>query len=277
MEIEILDNGTYIVDGTKATRGTLAATAARFHKDLSYAERNRVLNIHIIKPEIAPLEEVQFIFDALWDYGFHRLVTGNQEVVRSKGNTPFANEPNIMQTHYSKANEGQVISEMNITLEQQTSASRDEMREYTKLAKKYNAMPKEERVVKLKDLKRLEYIYNKMSPKQKADAEPFPECIPPPPPPPPAPDAPKAVNLNSQVPNPPQPPQPDGVKDSQVPPPPPPTFEVSEFISQGAKFYLNDKVISNAKAKQLAKNLDALKTINVKKGKDGKLKVHFRN
>lgn len=164
----------------------------------------------------------------------------------------------------------------------QTSASRDEMREYNKLAKKYNAMDKEKRVVKLKDLKRMEYIYQKMSPKQKKDAQPFPECIPPPPPPPPAPDAPKAVSLspspNSQIPNPPQPPQPDGIKDSQVPPPPPPpTFEVSELISQGATFYLNDKEISNSKAKELEKNLDALKTINVKKGKDGKLKVHFRN
>ena len=157
----------------------------------------------------------------------------------------------------------------------QTSATRAEMKEYTKLARKYNNMSKDNMFIQKKDVKRMEYIYQKMSPKQRADAEPFPK-LPTPPPPPPAPDAPKAVSPNSQVPNPPQPPQPDGVKNSQVPPPPPPpTFEVSELISQGATFYLNDKKISNAKAKELEKNLDALKTINVKKGKDGKLKVYF--
>lgn len=171
----------------------------------------------------------------------------------------------------------------------QTSASRDEMREYTKLAKKYNAMPKEERIVKLKDLKRLEYIYNKMSPKQKADAEPFPECLPPPPPPPPppAPDAPKAVSVtgkvNSQVANPPQPAQPAQpakMKDSQVPPPPPPPPPVPDFdemVAKGYTFYLNGKEISSKKAKDLGKKMSQFEKIHVVKNSSGEHSVYLEN
>jgi bla regulator protein BlaR1 len=61
-------------------------------------------------------------------------------------------------------------------------ATPEEVTEYNKLAKQYNAQPESSRVVKLKDLKRLEYIYNKMTKEQKASAEPFPNCPPPPPP-----------------------------------------------------------------------------------------------
>ena len=64
LEIEILDNGTYLVDGTPATKRTLAQVVNNYHQDITYADRNNILNIHITKPEIAPREEVQFIFDA---------------------------------------------------------------------------------------------------------------------------------------------------------------------------------------------------------------------
>ena len=60
-------------------------------------------------------------------------------------------------------------------------ATPKQLAEYNTLAKKYNAQPINERVVKLKDLKKLEYVYGKMSLKQKENAQPFPECPPPPP------------------------------------------------------------------------------------------------
>lgn len=133
----------------------------------------------------------------------------------------------------------------------QTSATREEMKEYTRLAKKYNAMPKEERIVKLKDLKRLEYIYQKMSPKQKADAEPFPECIPPPPPPPGEPDAPEPVKVIKGV----------NDTDANIPPPPGPPPYVSEapidhiirMAGENAAFLYEDKRISSDEAIALLK------------------------
>ncbi len=157
----------------------------------------------------------------------------------------------------------------------QQSATREEMKEYEGLAKKYNAMPKEERIVKLKDLKRLEYIYQKMSPKQKADAEPFPECIPPPPPPPPnVADAPEPVKVIKGV----------NDVDANIPPPPPPppapdapAIDLSDVISKAAIFYLNDKKISKAKAKEIIKDSDAIKTVRVVEGKNGKPEVHIWN
>src|SRR5690606_27330630 len=45
-----------------------------------------------------------------------------------------------------------------------------------KLAKKYNAMDIEKRIIKKNDLERLETIYRKMNLAQRAKAQPFPEC-----------------------------------------------------------------------------------------------------
>lgn len=64
----------------------------------------------------------------------------------------------------------------------QDKATKEEIAEYNKLAKKYNAVDIKRRIIKLKDLNRLEFIYKKMTPTQKEAAEPFPECFPPPPP-----------------------------------------------------------------------------------------------
>lgn len=63
----------------------------------------------------------------------------------------------------------------------QQKATPEEIEEYNKLAKQYSR-PENSIVVKLKDFKRLEYIYNKMTKKQKASAESFPHLPPPPPP-----------------------------------------------------------------------------------------------
>jgi hypothetical protein len=82
------------------------------------------------------------------------------------------------------------IIEDGFVLEETTKATPEEVEEYNKLAKQYNSQPENSREIKLKDLKRLEYIYNKMTKKQKANAEAFPNC-PPPPPPPPSPLEPK--------------------------------------------------------------------------------------
>tara|TARA_R110002051_G_scaffold9_12_gene107 strand:- start:917 stop:3490 length:2574 start_codon:yes stop_codon:yes gene_type:complete len=53
-----------------------------------------------------------------------------------------------------------------------------EILRYNTLAKKYNTIPIEKRVIPLKDLNILETIYRNMSPAQKEAAQPFPECLP---------------------------------------------------------------------------------------------------
>ena len=85
----------------------------------------------------------------------------------------------------------------------QQKATPEQIAEYNRLAKKYNAQPQNKRVIKLKDVNRLEYLYNLMSKKQQANAEPFPNC---PPPPPAPPKAKKGKLLDS--PQPPLPPKP---------------------------------------------------------------------
>ncbi|MDD7913542.1 hypothetical protein [Polaribacter ponticola] len=47
---------------------------------------------------------------------------------------------------------------------------------YNFLANKYNQIPIEKRIIKLRDLNRLESLYKKLSKEEKIKAEPFPEC-----------------------------------------------------------------------------------------------------
>lgn len=56
--------------------------------------------------------------------------------------------------------------------------SNSDFKKYNTLAKKYNAIPIEKRIIPLKDLKILETIYRSLSAEQKAQALPFPECLP---------------------------------------------------------------------------------------------------
>ncbi|MBO0342482.1 MAG: M56 family metallopeptidase [Bacteroidota bacterium] len=130
---------------------------------------------------------------------------------------------------------------------QQQSASREEMKEYNALAKKYNNMDSNNMVINKKEVMRLKVIYGKMSEKQRADAEPFPNF----PPPPPAPDAtrppmpPSALksvkeNKTTAPTLPPAPPVP--------PAPPKPIEHIKKMVAKGASFTLNGKEISGKKA-----------------------------
>lgn len=116
-----------------------------------------------------------------------------------------------------------------IELDLQEIATKAQVKEYNKLAKKYNAMDEGKMRIKKADVERLKYLYNLMSDKQRKNAEPFPNFPPPPP---------KATELNkimikrvpsvvNEAPAPPKAPEPIEVKigvndqDPNVPPPPP--------------------------------------------------------
>jgi len=134
----------------------------------------------------------------------------------------------------------------------QESATREEMKEYNALAKKYNAMDRNHMVIKKKDVMRLKSIYGKMSKKQRADAEPFPNF----PPPPPSPDATKPPMPPSAVKN------VKEVKQPLAPPSPPapksPLEHVKEMAAKGATFTLNGKEISAKKAIQVIQKNDKI-------------------
>ncbi len=160
----------------------------------------------------------------------------------------------------------------------QEGATAKQIKEYNALAKKYNAVNIKDRVIKLKDLKRLEIIYKLMTPAQKASAEPFPECIPPPPPPPPDPDDVNSKSGNKVVPPPPPPPPaPDAVGSDDPPPPPPPPNPIehlTQLAKEGASFFLEGKSITSKEAIRLLKNREDL-NISVKKKNGDKVTVNL--
>ncbi len=97
----------------------------------------------------------------------------------------------------------------------QQKATKEQIKEYNKLAKKYNNMSKDEMHVKKSDFERLKYIYSIMTAAQKKNAEPFPNI---PPPPPPASNAPRVIEVEAAM------------------PPPPPLIPVNATPKQKAKY-----------------------------------------
>src|SRR5690606_5673806 len=51
----------------------------------------------------------------------------------------------------------------------------EELKEYNAIVKKFNALPKDKRIIKLKDFERMSYIYSHLSDEQKKSAEPYPD------------------------------------------------------------------------------------------------------
>lgn len=147
----------------------------------------------------------------------------------------------------------------------QSSATREEMKEYNTLAKKYNDMDRNHMVIKKKEVMRLKNIYGKMSKKQRADAEPFPD-FPKPPPAPPAPGTAKPPMPPSAITN---------IKETKplAPPMPPapksPLEHIKEMADKGATFMFNGKEITAKKAIQVIRNNDKI-NIDTRGSKDKK-------
>lgn len=175
------------------------------------------------------------------------------------------------------------ISSQDISQEQD-GASREQMKEYEKLAKHYNSLPKDQLIIKKVDLDRMKYIYHLMSDKQKKDTEPFP-MLPPPPPPP----APKAKDVKQVLPPPPPPPIPasatkeqkekykkvveeynrkytvENGKISENPPPPPPPIPDNATPEQRKK-YEEAARIYNLRVDKMAYQEARLAKIKTEKG-----------
>lgn len=165
IEIEVLENGTYKIDGRSATKQTFTDVINQLHQDVTPEIRNRIINIHVNDGKKVSDEDVWFIYNNFIKYGFHRIVTYNQEIMREKGNKPYAITKNS---------------------KQQKGASKAQIAEYNKLAKHINSQSKDNPIIKIKDLERLKYLYDLMTEEQRKSAEPFPDFSKLPPPPPPA-------------------------------------------------------------------------------------------
>ena len=160
------------------------------------------------------------------------------------------NVPVTPSTTMLNAKKMTIVGVDNTVQPQQQSATREEMKEYNALAKKYNAMDRDYMTIKKSEVMRLKEIYSKMSEKQRADAEPFPD-LPSPPPAPKSPESPvspvretgvKATKAHTPI----LPPAP--------PAPPKPIEHIKKMAAKGAAFMFNGKEISGKKAIEMVQN-----------------------
>lgn len=231
IDINVLDNGTYEIDGITATKKTFVSVINQLHQDIIPEIRNQIINIHINNGKAVSDEAVWFIYNSVIDYGFHRIVTYNQEIIREKGNKPYTITSIVSQ---------EPLKAITIKAEQQKRASKEQIAEYNKIAKHCSSQIKNKGIVKHKDVERLKYLYNLMTPEQRKTSEPFPDFSKLPPPPPPADATPEQsaqyktwneeyYNKNKSK---------DGKVNnkSMVPPPPPPPISKDATPEQLAKY-----------------------------------------
>ncbi|NQX84553.1 MAG: M56 family metallopeptidase [Flavobacteriaceae bacterium] len=160
INIEILKDGAYLIDDvTRVERTNFRSVITTMHQDIAAEMRNKILNIHVVSKYKISHSDIWFIYNALLDYGFYRMVTENQEIIKVKGNTPIKEK----QFYSTQAN---AIST-------------------------YNNMDKNNMIVLSKDVVHLKYLYHLMSYKQRQNAEPFPYF----PEPPPIPNTSNTINF----------------------------------------------------------------------------------
>lgn len=287
LSIDILKDGSYLIDDlTKVNKDNFKEAINNMHQDITTDIRNKILNIHVSSKREVSHSDVWFIYNSLLDYGFYRMVTAKQEIIKAKGNTPVKEK-----SFYSSKKNG--ISKNN---KAQEGATKAQIKEYNALASKYNNMDKSNMLVLAKDVARVKYLYNLMSYKQRKNAEPFPNF----PEPPPAPNTP-----NTDYFPPPPPPIPENatplekekykaviadyeawrkkhvhkvinnntgeeiefvINDEMTqnpPPPPPPKSSLDHVVAMAKKnatFYLEDKQISSDEA---IKALKSDKDLNI--------------
>ncbi len=218
IEIQIDKNGKMWFQSKEVSLSNLSNELAKFNGHLTFDQRKKIIRSIVQVEANTPKNVIMKVDKVLAEYGSATInILGPKD-------TP------------------------------QQSASREEMKEYNRLAKKYNDMDRNHMKIQKKDVIRLKEIYEKMSKKQREDAEPFPD-FPTPPPAPGSPKAPKStkevIGVNSNIPVPPAPPM-----------PPKPIEHVKEMAEKGATFTYNGKTISAKEAIEVVQknqhiNIDA--------------------
>jgi biopolymer transport protein ExbD len=257
VEININNNGQLLVQDEPLRLEDLKTYLSKLNKHLSFDERKKIVRSIIKVDTKTPKEVIQKVDKILTEYGSATInILGPED------------------KQFSKV---------------QQNATREEMKEYNTLAKKYNEMDRNHMVIKNKEVQRLKELYGKMSEKQQSDAEPFPN-FPPPPPAPKAPEPPKNVSDTDYAANQietiiekqdpydvvsgnigvTQPKQPEPVlpptyineTNPNLPPTPPtplsPIESIEKWTKEGADFRLNGKPISAEKVLEVVKNNDRI-------------------
>ena len=138
-------------------------------------------------------KSIGLFYQSIEDFGSHII---NGKVVyyfTVNGKTSYWDENRVLVDKNGEKLIPKVSIQKNVPINQE-GATPKELKEYNSLSKKYNSMLSKgsDIRIKMKEVKRLEYLYSVMSDKQKATAEPFPD-FPEPPPEPEAPKRPKNV------------------------------------------------------------------------------------
>ncbi len=142
--VHINKKGQLLIHDELVELENLASFLSKMNSDLSKEEGKKVVRAKIIPDNSVPKDIIVEIENILKEYGVAQI-----DVV--EGQVPFL-------------------------ASSQKGATKEQISKYNALAKKYNAQPKEKRVIPSGDLKSLETIYDKMTNEQKTDALPFPEC-----------------------------------------------------------------------------------------------------
>ncbi len=181
IDIRITKKGELLIqDSALIALGNLKSHLQKFKTNLTKEQRSNVVRAVIMPDADAPTGVINKVEAILSDYGVAQIDI-------------------IGPVKYSKPRRQLIVQE---------GATKEQIAEFNALAKKYNAQPIHERIIKKREIERLEYIYNVMTDKQKEKAEPFPDCPPPPP-------APKAIKGEASH-IPPQPPSAPKIKKGEV-------------------------------------------------------------
>ncbi|HKL90012.1 MAG TPA: M56 family metallopeptidase, partial [Allomuricauda sp.] len=193
IEMDLLENGKVAL-GNKHFQFNEIPKILRQNYLQNYDAREIKVKINSLQP--VHYNTITHVSQAIRTTGIDAIEIFAEEVVMDK--TQFEeNIPITSKTTLLNANQMTVVGN---EVRSQQSATREEMKEYNALAKKYNDMDRDHMVIQKKEVMRLKEIYGKMSKKQRADAEPFPD-FPSPPPAPPAPGATKPPMPPSPVKN----------------------------------------------------------------------------
>lgn len=111
-------------------------------------------------------------------YGFSEKVTIEKVVPQTQKENINSTQTKILESPIEELENSNQVN----YLEKQDGATKEQVAEYNKLAKHYNTMPKDNLIIKNKEVKRMHYIYYKlMNDAQRTEVEPYPSLPPPPP------------------------------------------------------------------------------------------------
>jgi len=246
IEMDLLENGMVALGNTTVHLNEVPKMLRQNYLQ-NYDAREIKVKINSLRP--VHYNTITNVSHAIRTTGIDAIEIVAEEVVIDEAQFE-ENIPITSKTTLLNANQMTVVGN---EVQLQQSATREEMKEYNALAKKYNDMDHDHMVIQKKEVMRLKEIYGKMSKKQRADAEPFPD-FPSPPPAPPAPGATKPPMPPSAVKNIKEA-KPVGPSNPPAPPvPPKPVEHIKKMAAKGATFMFNGKEITAKKAIEIVEN-----------------------